>query len=227
MVDLGFDNPDDPATDSTGGAEMSVDQALSRTYLRLMEGFRPGPDWWQYALETVPGTLEVVVFDYPVLVSILTDEQVARYGHERLCAAGLANLAREEPDVEVIGAVHCLTGSVHTASTALVLPAMIARASGETEFPNGVLVSMPERSVLLYHVLRDESMHDAIESMVAMTGGAFDDGHKPISRHLYWWNRGEFSAITRYGEDDTVEIHVDGEFADAFHRVTDIPVGRG
>jgi hypothetical protein len=224
MVDLGFDNPDDPALDSTG---MSEDEALSRTYLRLMEGFRPGPDWWQYALETVPGTLEVVVFDYPELLTVLTDEQVARYGHERLCAAGLANLAREEPDFGAIGPVYCLTGSVHTASTALVLPDMIARASGETEFPNGVLVSVPERSTLLYHVLRDESMHDAIESMVAMTTSAFDDGHKPISKHLYWWNRGEFTAITRFGEGDTVEIHIDGEFAEAFYRVTDTPVGQG
>ena len=227
MVDLGFDNPDDPALDSTDIFDVSEDQLLSRTYLRLMEGFRPGPDWWQYALETVPGTLEVVVFDYPELLSILTDEQVAQYGHERLRAAGFANLAREEPDAEVIDGVYCLTGSVYTASTALVLPDMIARTSGETEFPNGVLVSVPERTVLLYHVPRDESMHEAVQSMVGMTVGAFDDGHKPISKHLYWWNRGEFSAITRFGEDDTVEIHIDGEFADAFNRVADLPAGQG
>ncbi|MFC4853260.1 hypothetical protein [Actinophytocola glycyrrhizae] len=224
MVDLGFDNPGDPVPDS---AELSEDQLLSRTYLRLLEGVRPGPDWWRYALETVPGTLEVVVFDYPELVTILNDEQVAWYGHERLCAAGLANLAREEPDVELIGAVHCLTGSVHTASTALVLPDMIARACGETEFPDGVLVSMPERTVLLYHVLRDESVHDAIQAMAAMTVGAFDDGHKPVSRHLYWWDRGRFTSITSFEPDGTVNVHIDGGFADVFERVCDVPVGRG
>lgn len=229
MVDLGFDNPDDPALDSTEslGFDLPEDVLLSRTYLRLMEGFRPGPDWWRYALETVPGTLEVVVLDHPELMAVFNDEQVARRGHERLRAAGLRNLAREEPDAQVIDGVFVLTGSDYTASTALVLPDMIARVTGETEFGNGVLVSMPERQILTYHLPRDESIHQALQTMVNITLSEFDDGHKPISRHVYWWDRGEFFPITSFAEDDTVNVHIDGAFADVFARVCDIPVGQG
>ena len=224
MVDLGFDNPDAPAIDST---DMPEEQVLSRAYLRLMEGFRPEPDWWQYALETVPGTLEVVVLDFPAMMTFLNDEQVAHYGHERLREAGLRNLAREEPDAQVIDDVVVLTGSDYTASTALVLPDMIARASGETEFGNGVLVSMPERQLLTYHLPRDESIHQALQTMINITLSEFDGGHKPISKHLYWWDRGEFFPITSFAADDTVNIHIDGAFADVFYRVTDNPVGQG
>lgn len=230
MVDLGFDNPDDPGIpDSTPslGFDLPEDELLSRTYLRLMEGFRPGPDWWRYALETVPGTLEVVVLDHPGLMTVFNDEQVARRGHERLRAAGLRNLAREEPDAQVIDGVVALTGSDYTASTALVLPDMIARVSGESEFPNGVLVSMPERQILTYHLPRDESIHQALQTMVDITLSEFDRGHKPISRHVYWWDRGEFFPITSFDADQTVNVHIDGEFAEVFRRVADIPVGRG
>jgi hypothetical protein len=225
MVDLGFDDPDD-STERLG-FDLPEDELLSRTYLRLMEGFRPGPDWWQYALETVPGTLEVVMLDHPELMVVFNDEQVARRGHERLRAAGLRNLAREEPDAQVIDGVVALTGSDYTASTALVLPDMIARASGESEFPNGVLVSMPERQILTYHLPRDEGIHQALQTMINITLSEFDGGHKPISRHVYWWDRGEFVSITSFGEDDMVNVHIDGGFADVFHRVSDIPVGRG
>ncbi|GAB1508482.1 DUF1444 domain-containing protein [Actinophytocola sp. KF-1] len=229
MVDLGFDNPDDPALDSTAslGFDLPEDVLLSRTYLRLMEGFRPGPDWWRYALETVPGTLEVVVLDHPELMVVFNDEQVARRGHDRLREAGLRNLAREEPDAQVVDGVFVLTGSDYTASTALVLPDMIARVTGETDFPNGVLVSMPERQVLTYHLPRDESIHQALQTMINITLSEFEDGHKPISRHVYWWDRGVFLPITGFGADGTVNVHIDGEFADVFNHVCDIPVGQG
>ena len=229
MVDLGFDNPDDPALDSTEslGFDLPEDVLFSRTYLRLMEGFRPGPDWWRYALETVPGTLEVVVLDHPELMAVFNDEQVARRGHDRLRAAGLRNLAREEPDAQAIDGVIALTGSDYTASTALVLPDMIARVTGETEFPNGVLVSVPERQILTYHIPRDESLHTALQTMIGITLGEFDDGHKPISRHVYWWYAGEFTKVTGLAEDGTVNVHVDGPFGEVVERVLDIPVGQG
>lgn len=230
MVDLGFDNPQDPdlAGDADSiAAHLSDEELFARTYLRLMEGFRPGPDWWRYALETVPGTLEVVMLDLPDAMVTLNDVEVARRGHDRLRAAGLNNLARERPDAQVIDGVYALTGSDYTASTALVLPTMIANVTGETEFPNGVLVSMPERQVLTYHLPRDESFHVALQTMINITINEFDDGHKPISRHVYWWYGGEFTAITSFADDGTVNVHVDGPFGDVVQRVLDIPVGQG
>jgi hypothetical protein len=63
--------------------------------------------------------------------------------------------------------------------------------------------------------------------MIDITFGEFDDGHKPISRHVYWWDRGHFRQITSFDADQTVNVHIDGEFADVFNRVRDVPVGRG
>lgn len=227
MVDLGFDNPQDPAHTDSFGFDAPDDELFAHTYLRLMEGFRPGPDWWRHALETVPGTFEVVVLDLPEMMVTFNDEEVARRGHDRLRQAGLANLARERPDAQAVDGVIVLTGSDYTASTALVLPEMIARTTGETEFPNGVLVSVPERQVLTYHVPRDESLHTALQTMINITFAEFDDGHKPISRHVHWWYGGEFTQVTSLAEDDTVNVHVDGPFGDVVERVLDIPVGQG
>lgn len=224
MVDLGHDNPDDP---SGFGFDAPEGELLSRTYLRLMEG-RPTPGSWRYALETVPGTLEVVMLDLPDAMVVFTDEQVQRRGHERLREAGLRNLARERPDAQVVdGGVYYLTGSDYTASTALVLPELVAGVSGETELPDGVLVSMPERSVLLYHVVRDESVLAAMNTLIGITLGEFDEGHKPISRHVYWWHRGRFTPITGFEEDGTVNVHIDGEFEAVFNRVCAVPAGEG
>jgi hypothetical protein len=86
---------------------------------------------------------------------------------------------------------------------------------------------MPERQILTYHLPRDESIHPALQTMIGITLAEFDEGHKPISRHVYWWDRGEFSQITSFAEDGTVNVHIDGGFEDVFHRVTDIPVGQG
>ena len=227
MVDLGFDNPADPPGTDSFGFDAPDDELFSHTYLRLMEGFRPEPDWWRYALETVPGTLEIVMLDLPELMVTFNDAEVARRGHDRLRAAGLRNLAKERPDAQVVDGVHVLTGSDYTASTALVLPEMIANLSGETEFPTGVLVSMPERQILTYHLPRDESFHAALQTMINITIDEFDEGHKPISRHVYWWYRGEFEMITSFEEDGMVNVHVDGPFGDVVERVLDIPVGQG
>jgi hypothetical protein len=234
MVDLGFDNPlgnpqdpDLPGGADSFGFDAPDEELFAHTYLRLVEGFRPEPGWWRYALETVPGTLEVVVLDLPELMVTFNDEEVARRGHDRLRAAGLRNLARERPAAQVVDGVHVLTGSDYTASTALVLPEMIAGVSGETEFPHGVLVSVPERQVLTYHVPRDESLHVALQTMINITLGEFDEGHKPISRHVYWWDRGEFTAVTGFAEDETVNVHVEGAFGNVVERVLAIPVGRG
>lgn len=226
MVDLGFNNPQDPVGADGFGFDAPDEELFSRTYLRLME-FRPTPDSWQYALETVPGTVEVVMLDLPELMVTFNDEEVARRGHDRLRAAGLRNLARERPESQVIDGVYVLTGSDYTASTALVLPEMIANISGETEFPNGVLVSMPERQILTYHLPRDESLHVALQTMINLTLDEFDEGHKPISRHIYWWYQGEFTKVTSFAEDKTVNVHVDGPFGDVVERVLDIPVGQG
>lgn len=229
MVDLGFDNPADPGAHGSDsfGFDAPDEELFSHTYLRLMEGWRPSPDSWRYALETVPGTLEVVMLDLPELMVTFNDEEVARRGHDRLRAAGLRNLARERPESRVVDGVYVLIGSDYTASTALVLPEMIANVSGETEFPNGVLVSMPERQMLTYHLPRDESLHVALQTMINVTLNEFDEGHKPISRHVYWWDRGAFEKVTSLAEDGTVNVHVDGPFGDVVERVLDIPVGQG
>jgi hypothetical protein len=227
MVDLGFDDPAEPRGTDSFGFDAPDEELFSHTYLRLMEGWRPSPDSWRYALETVPGTLEIVMLDLPELMVTFNDAEVARRGHDRLRAAGLRNLALERPDAQEVDGVIVLTGSDYTASTALVLPEMIVNVTGETEFPNGVLVSMPERQILTYHLPRDQSLHVALQTMINITLNEFDDGHKPISRHVYWWYQGEFTKVTSLAEDETVNVHVEGPFGDVVERVLDIPVGQG
>lgn len=211
MVDLGT------------GDEFDLPEAalLDQTYLRLGPGDgRPGEDWWTYARHTVPGTLELLALDLPDSVVIFNDDHVERHGADMLREAGRRNLLRETADDHVeIDGVQVLTGSVHMASTALVLRDVVRRTTGEPHLPDGVLVAVPDSHRLLYHVPRDSDLPTALNAMISFTVDLYVDGPGPISPHVYWWDDGEFVQVTDIAEDDTVTVNVVGEFEDMVNRV--------
>ncbi|MFB9905597.1 hypothetical protein [Allokutzneria oryzae] len=199
-----------------------TEELLSRTYLRLYDADGlPDVDWLSYAREPVPGVLELLALDQPDTVSTFNDDRVRQHGLEVLREAGLRNLRREvvEDRAEKNG-VQLLMGSVYLASTALILDEVVQRTTGETELPNGVLVAMPFRNQLLYHVPRDQGMVEALEAMTGLAIAGHSEEVGPISPHVYWWNKGEFQQVTYHDEQDrTIEVRVVDGFADVFSRL--------
>jgi hypothetical protein len=201
--------------------DVPTDDLLDRTYLRLYEADAlPDGDWWTYGREALPGVLELLALDLPDSVATFNDEQVSKHGLDRLRAAGLANLRREEADERATyDGVEILVGSMFMASTALVLREVVLRTTGEAHLPNGVLVAVPFRHQLLYHVPRDSGVVDALNAMAGNAAAAYDTEVGPVSPHIYWWRDGAFQQITHRDDEGRVEVRVEGGFGEVFTRL--------
>ncbi len=209
------------AIDGPDQFDVPTEDLLNHTYLRLYEADSlPDTRWWTYGREAMPGVLELLALDLPDSVATFNDEQVTRHGLARLRAAGLANLRKEQADDRVTHrGVEILVGSMFFASTALVLPEVVLRTTGEASLPNGVLVAIPFRHQLLYHVPRDENVVEALHTMAAVAANAYAEEVGPITPHVFWWHDGEFEQITHSDDDGGIAIRVEGEFAEMFSRL--------
>ncbi|MFL6119968.1 hypothetical protein [Actinophytocola sp.] len=201
--------------------DVPTDDLLERTYLRLYEaGALPSGNWWTYGREALPGVLELLALDLPDSVATFNDEQVAKHGLDRLRTAGLANLRREEADERATHeGVEILVGSMFMASTVLVLREIVLRTTGEAHLPNGVLVAVPFRHQLLYHVPRDGGVVEALNTMAGNAAAGYDTEVGPISPHVYWWQDGHFQQITHRDSDGRIEVHLEGGFGEVFTRL--------
>jgi hypothetical protein len=201
--------------------DVPTEDLLERTYLRVYEaGSLPDADWWTYGREVLPGVLELLALDLPDSVATFNDEQVTKHGLDRLRVAGLRNLRSEQVDERAThDGVEILIGSMFMASTVLILRELVLRTTGEAHLPNGVLVAVPFRHQLLYHVPRDAEVVEALNTMAALAAIGYDREVGPISPHVYWWEDGEFHQITQRDDDGRVEVHVQGGFADVLTRL--------
>jgi hypothetical protein len=201
--------------------DVPTEDLLDRTYLRLYEaGSLPDGDWWSYGREVLPGVLELLALDLPDSVATFNDEQVAKHGLDRLRTAGIANLRREEVEERATyEGVEILVGSMFMASTVLVLRDIVLRTTGEARLPNGVLVAVPFRHQLLYHVPRDVGVVDALNAMAGNAAAGYETEVGPISPHVYWWYDGGFQQITHRDDDGRIEVHVAGGFGEVLTRL--------
>jgi hypothetical protein len=201
--------------------DVPTEELLARTYLRLYEASSlPDAGWWTYGREALPGVLELLALDLPDSVATFNDEQVGKHGLDRLRAAGLANLRREEADERAtFDGVEILVGSMFMASTALVLRDVILRTTGEVHLPNGVLVAAPFRHQLMYHVPRDAEVIPALNAMAGNAAAGYDTEVGPVTPHVYWWFDGAFQQITNRDDEGAIEVRVEGGFGDVLTRL--------
>lgn len=217
-----LDAPPDPAA-------LSLDELLGGVVARV-QGTDALPDgaraWLGYATPLAEGLLEVLAYDSPSTVTLLSDEVVARHGQGVLRAAGLANLLREPlGDVEHLdvpgGAVVDLVEgeSVHTASQVLVLPDVLRHLHGERAYPDGVLVGMPDRHHLLVHAADGPDVLPALQAMAPLVAQQYATGVGGVSPSVYWWRDGELTCLSVLGSDGHLRVEVREEFADVLNRL--------
>lgn len=194
-----------------GGSELEgpIEHVIDRVYARLRPVEGSPVEWWTYAPEIAPGLLMVLALDHPDRVAILNDEQVQRYGYDRLLEAGLNNLCGQVPDSYGTNeGVYLLTGGEYVGSTVLILPQVVEAITGDTEVPHGVLVAMPNHGALIFHVLRDgPGAQYAIGEIAGLAAEihADDSGPGPLSPMVYWIrpNTGYLEPVAHSGGDAT------------------------
>lgn len=150
--------------------------------------------------EPAEGLIETLVYDLPGSVRTVPPDHAARWGvpEEELFRIGLGNVKAEQPppvvqtfDVGKGAAIRALVGdSFFTASHALFLEDHL---DGPTPF--GAVIAVPHRHAVLFHAIADMRVIPAVNSMIPIAFGMYQEGPGSLSPGLYWWRPGTLTAL--------------------------------
>ncbi|TCN41724.1 hypothetical protein EV644_104106 [Kribbella orskensis] len=197
------------------------DDLESELYLRLVCASTIEPAWAERVPEFAPGVLTVPATYTGRAVAMHFDIDSLGVTREEATRMGLSNLRRLRDKVEHVhynGAeITALTGSMFTASRALVLDTVLLESLQVENPPFGCLVAMPVRDMLLVHVLRDQTALTALDMLVTLSTTLFISRPGPASPHVYYATDHEWHQVT----DGTGEIRVQdaGQLSDAMKRL--------
>jgi hypothetical protein len=205
-----------------GGRPMIPDDLEGELYLRLVRASTIEPDWAKRVPEFVPGVVTAPATYAGRAVAMHFDLDSLGVPWEEATRIGLANLRRLKDDVEYVrghGAeVAMLTGTMFTASRAMVLDTVLRESLRVENPPLGCLVAIPARDMLLVHVLRDQTAVSALEMLVRIATCFFAESPGPVSPHVYYVADNEWQQLTDY-TTGVVRLQNTDRLSDALHRL--------
>lgn len=201
-------------TGDRSDVEGPTESVLPHTRLYLTTSTSEAAEVASYGVELAPGLLQVLAFDRPDTIVIMTDEDVRRHGFDRLYDAGAQNLAGELPDrfLEAGNGVYYLRGSDYVSALLLVIPWVIETVTGVADAPYGALVAIPARDQLLFHVLRDENAAGALaalEEIGQLAAECYENSSHQLSSLVYWWRPMPVGALEPVGYHNGVGVVTD------------------
>jgi len=138
------------------------------------------------------GLVETLVYDLPGSVRTVPPDHVRNWKlpEDELFRMGLENVKAERPapvlqtfDVGKGASIRALVGdSFFTASHALFLEQHLGDTPGF-----GALVAVPHRHSVLFHPIADLRVMAALNSMIPIAFGMYQEGPGSLSAGLYWW----------------------------------------
>jgi len=164
------------------------------------------------------GLVETLVYDLPGSVRSVPPDHARRWGLDdaELFRIALENVRAEgRPqtqsfDAEGGAAFHALVGdSFFTASHALFLEDYLDPVP-----PHGALVAVPHRHAVLYHAIVDMRVILAIQSMIPVAFGMYQEGPGSVSAGLYWWRPGRLTYLPTKVRANSVDFSPPDEFVD-------------
>jgi hypothetical protein len=171
-----------------------------------------------------PGMVLGLVFDFPDSTATVSERHLRSWPlseAEVLAVAREETLAEPLPPSQTIQAqenvpIEMLAGdSFYVASRVLGLRGVIGDA------PNGAVVAVPNRHVLLYHVIRDLRVVHAVQAMISLTIRFYHEGPGSVSHQLYWWKDGDLLHLPVRAEGKDVQFHPPDEFVVVLNGLTD------
>ncbi|MFJ4716993.1 immunity 49 family protein [Streptomyces sp. NPDC088785] len=211
------------ARPSPGGE--SAEELLARTCLRLVapdalpadgggdgDDGDDGDDGFGYARDVAGGLRLVLALDGPAAVRLLTDADVERAGADALWAAAERALVRAPMRLEEVRlAGHPVLYSVYgdspfVSTKALVLPELVAEATGRRMPDAGALVVVPTRHLLAFHPVVDGTAAAAVDDLATYAVKAHEDGPGPLSPLVYWWHGGRLTPLTAAGQEPSGDL---------------------
>ncbi|TCO50277.1 hypothetical protein EV646_102351 [Kribbella antiqua] len=198
------------------------DDLESELYLRLVCASTIRADWAERVPEFVPGVLTAPATYTGRAVAMHFDIDSLGVTWDEAARLGLANLRRLHDEVEHVhynGAeVTVLTGSMFTASRALVLDTVLRESMRVENPPFGCLVAMPARDMLLVHVLRDHTVVTALDMLLTLATTLFSSRPGAVSPHVYYVTDHEWHQVTDHSTGE-VRVQTVAPLAEAMRRL--------
>lgn len=166
-----------------------------------------------YGPPSVPGLLEVLALDLPETVDMLTADSLADLGEmTALRDRAFQNLRAVRVDKHKVvrgkDSSHfdvLMGGSYFIASLALVLDEVVRRYTKDAPAPDGILVALPHRHQLAFHVIRDRSVAPSLRTMARFAAVGFEQSPGALSPSVFWWHEGSF---TQLATQDSTGLHI-------------------
>ncbi|MFF6805542.1 hypothetical protein [Streptomyces sp. NPDC012616] len=179
------------------------EQVLTRLHPRFIPGEPRLLKAFGYGPPSVPGLLEVLALDLPETVDMLTADDLADLGDlTALRERAFQNLRdvrvdKHEKVKDKSGARFdvLMGGSYFVASLALLLDEVVRRHSKDTPTPDGVLVALPHRHQLAFHVIRDSDVLPSLNLMARFAAVGHEEFPGALSPAVFWWHDGEFTRV--------------------------------
>lgn len=179
------------------------------------------------------GLVETLVYDLPGSVRTVPPDHARnwRVPEADLFRLGLENVKAERPapakqvfDVGKGATIQALVGdSFFTASHALFLEEHLPDSAGY-----GALVAVPHRHAVLFHPIRDFRVMAAVNSMIPIAFGMYQEGPGSLSAGLYWWKGGKLLLLPTKVTSQSVTFSPPDDFVrDVLDRVPEPPAGEG
>jgi hypothetical protein len=165
------------------------------------------------------GLIETLVYDLPGSVRTVPPDHVRKWGvaEDELFRIGLANVKSEQPApvVQKFGVgkgaeIRALVGdSFFTASHALFLEDHLEPRSGF-----GAVVAVPHRHAVLFHPIADMRVIGAVNSMIPIAFGMYQEGPGSLSSGLYWWRSGTLTLLPTKVTAQSISFSPPADFVD-------------
>ena len=165
------------------------------------------------------GLIETLVYDLPGSVRTVPPDHVDKWGvsEDELFRIGLDNVRSEQPppvrqqfDVGKGAVLQALVGdSFFTASHILFLEDHVRPAS---EF--GAIVAVPHRHAVLFHPIADMRVIGAVNSMIPIAFGMYQEGPGSLSAGIYWWKAGKLTLLPTKVTAQSISFQPPQEFVD-------------
>jgi hypothetical protein len=179
------------------------EQLLTQLYPRFIAEDPTTLKAFGYGLPSVPGLLEVLALDRPETVDMLTADSLSELGEiPALRERAFENLRTVHVDKHKVVRekdgthVDLLAGrSYFVASLALVLDEVVQRYTKGAPAPDGILVALPHRHQLAFHVIRDQSVAPSLQAMARFAAAGFAEQPGALSPSVFWWHEGSFTQV--------------------------------
>ncbi|MBV8880801.1 MAG: hypothetical protein JO332_12595 [Planctomycetaceae bacterium] len=175
------------------------------------------------------GLVETLVYDLPGSVRTVPPDHARGWGVpvDELFRLGLANVRAERPgpvlqtfDVGKGAVIRALVGdSFFTASHILFLEEHLGKTP---EF--GALVAVPHRHAALFYPIADLGVMAAVNSMIPIAFGMYQEGPGSLSSGLYWWRPGRLTLLPTKVTAQSITFSPPDEFVtEVLNRAPDAP----